>query len=430
MTTKRITTTKTMPLDGNLVRQEFPALSRPVIFFDNPGGTQICRQSLARMFNYLVKTNANHGGSFDTSRASDAVVDQARAAMVDFINAGQPEEIIFGPNMTTLTFQISRSLAKTFQSGDSLVVTRLDHDANIAPWLRLAADRGVEILWVDFDPETGMLDLESYQRALEQQPKLVAVGYASNALGTINPILKIIRLAHQAGARVYVDAVQYAPHGPIDVQELGVDFLAFSTYKMFGPHAGVLYGRYDLLNELDAYRVRPAPALPPGKFETGTPSFEAIAGALGAIEYLQWLGESFGGEWLERYAGEFSGLRLALKQAMATIRSDEMTLSRVILDTLAEIPGVRIFGPSSTDTIERRVPTFAFRMDGYAPQEVAARLGEAGIYVWDGNFYAQAVTERLGLEDGGGLVRVGAVHYNTVEEIERLGERLREFSAV
>lgn len=417
-----------MPLDDQLVRQQFPALSRPVIFLDNPGGTQICRQSLGRVWSYLVKTNANHGGSFATSRASDAMVDEARAAAADFINASRPEEIVFGPNMTTLTFNISRSLAKLFQPGDSLVVTRLDHDANIAPWLRLAAERGVEVLWVDFDPETGMLDLESYQRALEQQPKLVALGYASNALGTINPLLKMTRLARQAGAWVYVDAVQYAPHGPIDVQELGVDFLVFSIYKVFGPHAGVLYGRYDLLNELDAYRVRPAPALPPGKFETGTPSFEAIAGTLGAIEYLEWLGNTFGGEWLERYAGEFTGRRLALKQAMAAIRSHEMTLSRALLETLDSLPGVRIYGPNSADTIERRVPTFAFRIEGYSPKAVAEWLGEARIYVWDGNFYAQAVTERLGLEDRGGLVRVGAVHYNTVEEIEQLGEKLREIS--
>lgn len=419
-----------MPLDDQLVRQQFPALSRPVIFLDNPGGSQICRQSLGRVWTYLVKTNANHGGSFATSRASDAIVDEARVAAADFINAARPEEIVFGPNMTSLTFQISRSLAKTFQAGDSLVVTRLDHDANIAPWLRLAADRGVEVLWVDFDPESGMLDLEGYQRALEQQPKLVALGYASNALGTINPLLKMTRLAHQAGAWVYVDAVQYAPHGPIDVQELGVDFLAFSAYKMFGPHAGVLYGRYDLLDQLDAYRVRPAPALPPGKFETGTPSFEAIAGTLGAIEYLEWLGTTFGDEWLERFAGEFTGRRLALKQAMAVIRSREMTLSRALLETLGSLPGVRIFGPNSADTIERRVPTFAFRIEGYSPREVAERLGEARIYVWDGNFYAQAVTERLGLEDSGGLVRVGAVHYNTVGEIEQLGESLREFSKV
>ncbi|HZW03132.1 MAG TPA: aminotransferase class V-fold PLP-dependent enzyme, partial [Anaerolineaceae bacterium] len=236
------------------------------------------------MFNYLVKSNANHGGSFASSRESDAIIAEARAAAADFLNAGRVEEIVFGPNMTTLTFQISRSLAKTFQAGDSLVLTRLDHDANIAPWLRLAAERGVEVHWVDFDPETGQLDLEQYERALEQQPRLVAVGYASNALGTINPLLKMVRMAHQVGALVYVDAVQYAPHGPIDVQQLGADFLACSMYKVFGPHAAMLYGRYDLLEALDAYRVRPAPSSPPGKFETGTPSFEAIAGTLGAIE--------------------------------------------------------------------------------------------------------------------------------------------------
>src|SRR5512135_195597 len=252
-----------MSLDDTKIREQFPALRRPVIFFDNPGGTQIARQSLERITSYLVECNANHGGQFATSRASDAIIAEARSAMADFLNAGRPEEIVLGPNMTTLTFRLTHALAPTIQRGDTLVVTRLDHDANVAPWVRLAEDRGARVRAVDFDVETGLLDMADMQNAIAERPKLVAVGYASNALGTINPVESIVAMARQAGALTYIDAVQYAPHGPIDVQRLGCDFLVCSSYKFFGPHLGALYGRYDLLDELRAYRVRPAPADPP-----------------------------------------------------------------------------------------------------------------------------------------------------------------------
>lgn len=413
-----------MPLDLNLIRSQFPALQRPDIFLDNPGGTQVARSVIERINAYLVEHNANHGGAFQTSRESDAVLDEAHRALADFYNAALPEEIAFGNNMTSLTFAISRSIGRTWRAGDEIVVTRLDHDANITPWVMAAEERGCTVRWVDFHPEDGTLDLESYQKALEGKPRLVAFGYASNALGTINPVAKMVKMAHEAGAWVYIDAVQYAPHGAIDVQALGCDFLVASSYKFFGPHVGALYGKYERLHELTAYKVRPAPNDLPGKFETGTQNHEGIAGALGAIEYLEWVGETFGGEYQEKYAGRYEGRRLRLKQAMAAIRAYEYELSRSLLDVLEETPGATIYGLTDRRRLEERVPTVSFRLKGWHPRQAAQRLGEEGIYVWDGNYYALAVTERLGLEATGGMVRVGAVHYNTMEEVRRFGEAL------
>src|SRR5512143_2187702 len=246
-----------MALDPNIVRKQFPSLNRPEVFFDNPGGTQIAQRSLQRMRRYLLECNANHEGAFRTSRESDAVLHEARSAMADFLNAGSADEIVFGNNMTTVTFNMARALASRLGPGDEIVVTRLDHDANISPWLLTAEDRGCKVTWVDFDVEDGTLKLEEFIRAMERKPKIAAFGYASNALGTINPVRKLTQMAREAGALVYIDAVQYAPHGPIDVQDLGCDFLVCSAYKFFGPHAGILYGRRDLLNELKAYKVRP-----------------------------------------------------------------------------------------------------------------------------------------------------------------------------
>ncbi len=411
-------------MDIAAIRSQFPALARPTIFLDNPGGTQICRQSLERMQEYLVEMNANHGGSFGTSRRSDARVEEAREAMADFINASRPEEIVFGANMTTLTFHISRSLGRIFKPGDTIVVTRLDHDANVSPWLQLAQDRDLRIRWVDFHAEDGTLDLEDMQAAIAEGPRLVAVGYASNALGTINPVQQVIDWAHAAGALAYVDAVQYAPHGPIDVQKLGCDFLVCSSYKFFGPHLGALYGRYDLLEGLSAYRVRPAPGDPPGKFETGTGNFEAMSGLLGALEYLQWVGETFGSEHAELYADEYAGRRLVFKEAMSAIRASEYEISRTLLEVLQETPGAHVYGITDARQLEKRVPTYSFTIKGQAPQQVAERLGAIGINIWDGNFYALSVTERLGLENQGGLIRVGPVHYNTIEEVDRFGQAL------
>jgi cysteine desulfurase family protein (TIGR01976 family) len=418
-----------MTFDLSLIRQQFPSLDRPAIFFDNPGGTQIARQSLDRMTRYLLECNANHEGAFATSKQSDAILAEAHAAMADFLNAARPEEIVFGNNMTTLTLHLSRSLARTFGPGDELVVTRLDHDANISPWLLVAEDRGCKVTWIDFDVEDGTLKLDEFEKAFERKPKLVAFGYASNALGTVNPVRKITEMAHAAGALVYVDAVQYAPHGPIDVQDLGVDFLVCSAYKFFGPHAGVLYGRADLLEELKAYKVRPAPNSLPGKWETGTQNHEGIAGVLGAIEYFEWLGRTFGSEQEEglRERG-YRGRRLELKKAMAALRAYEFEISRALLETLTSVPGLRLYGLTDPQRLEERVPTFSFRLGDLPPRRVAEALATENIYVWDGNYYALAITERLGLEESGGMVRVGAVHYNTLEEVHRLGEALQRIA--
>jgi cysteine desulfurase family protein (TIGR01976 family) len=418
-----------MTLDITTIREHFPALRRPVIYLDNPGGTQIAQESIEQINTYLTQHNANHGGAFATSRESDALVDEARSAAADFLNAARPEEIIFGPNMTSLTFNLSRSLARTLQPGDTLVVTRLDHDANISPWKLVAEERGCHLHWVDFHREDGTLDLEGIAKALELKPRLVAVGHASNALGTINPIAKIVEMAHAAGALVYVDAVQYAPHGPIDVQALGCDFLAVSSYKFFGPHAGVLYGKYELLDELTAYRVRPAPTEPPGKFETGTGNFEGIAGVLGAIEYLEWVGETYGEPYAEKYQDRYQGRALKLKQAMSAIRAYEFEISRAVLDILEETPGATLYGLRDPQRLDERVPTFAFNLQGKHPLEVAERLGQDNINVWNGNYYALAVTEHLGVETSGGMVRVGPVHYNTVDEINKFRETLGTISA-
>jgi cysteine desulfurase family protein (TIGR01976 family) len=410
------------------IRDQFPALAQDIIFFDNPAGTQITQRVLDRMVEYLIECNANHGGAPATSRQSDALVDEAHAAAADFLNASRNEEIVFGPNMTSLTFNLSRSIARTLNPGDEIVVTNLDHDANITPWVMIAEECGCKIHQVDFHVEDGTLDMEGLQVALESKPRLVAVVYASNSLGTINPVKKIVEMAHDVGAIVYVDAVQYAPHGPIDVQELGCDFLVTSAYKFFSTHVGVLYGRYDLLDELTAYQVRTAPADPPGKFETGTGNFEGYAGVLGALEYLTWVGKSFGGHYAEKYAGKFTGRRLHLRQAMAAIRAHEYELSRALLDVLEETPGVTVYGLTDRRRLEERVPTVSFRLKGWHPRRLAEALDKENINVWDGNYYALAVTERLGLEESGGMVRVGPVHYNTVEEIERFGEVLRKIA--
>lgn len=403
-------------LDLNLIRSQFPALSSGAIFLDNPGGTQVAQHTLTRMTHYLVHTNANHEGAFKTSRESDAVVDAARAAVADFLNAARPQEIVFGQNMTSLTLHLSRSLARTLKAGDEIVVTQLDHDANIAPWLLIAEDRGCPVRWVEFDPEDCTWSVEALRRQITDQTKLVAIGYASNAVGTINPVAEAVQIAHEAGALVYVDAVQYAPHGPIDVQSLDCDFLSCSAYKFFGPHTGILYGKYHLLDGLKAYKVRPAHNEPPHKFETGTQSFESIAGVHGALEYFEWLGEQAGGE---------STRRQRLVAALSMLKDYEKILSHALIEGLSSIKGLHIWGITDLTQLDRRVPTVSFTLEGWHPRDVAAALDKHNLCVWDGNYYALAVTERLGLEDKGGMVRVGAAHYNTLAEVNKLVEAVR-----
>jgi cysteine desulfurase family protein (TIGR01976 family) len=418
-----------MPLDPSVIRQQFPSLDRPAVFFDNPGGTQIAKHSLDRINRYLLECNANHEGAFATSQQSDAVLHEAHTAMADFLNAPSPEEIVFGANMTTLTLHISRSLARTLDPGDEIVVTRLDHDANISPWLLVAEDRGCKVTWVDFDVEDYTLKLDDFEKALERKPKIVAFGYASNATGTINPVRKLTKMAKDAGALVYIDAVQYAPHGPIDVQAIGCDFLVCSAYKFFGPHVGALYGKLELLEDLKAYKVRPAPDTPPGKWMTGTQNHEGISGVLGALEYFEWLAGRFADAQKNSLLEEgITGRRLNLKAAMTAIRAYEFELSRALIEAIQAVPGTHIHGLTDMKRLDERVPTVSFTLEGKHPREIAEALGREDFYVWDGNYYALAVTERLGLEDSGGMLRVGAAHYNTLDEVARFGEALKKIA--
>jgi len=416
-----------MSFDVHAIRQQFPSLDRPAIFLDNPAGTQIAKPSLDRINRYLLECNANHEGMFETSRRSDEILHEAHATMADFLNASRPEEVIFGNNMTTLTLHMSRSLARNLQAGDNILVTRLDHDANIAPWMLIAEDKGCNLLWVDIDVEEGTLDLDDFARALEKKPKIAAFGYASNLLGTVNSVKKLTKMAHDAGALVYIDAVQYAPHGPIDVQDIGCDFLVCSSYKFFGPHAGALYGKYDLLDELKAYKVRPASDELPFKFETGTQNHEGIAGVLGALEYLEWLGRQFGAEqepvWRE--AG-FADRGLELKKSMSAMRAYESELSKTLIKIVKSVPGTHIYGITDFDRLDERVPTVSFTVEGKDPERLADEIGNHGIYVWNGHNYALAIVERLGLLEAGGMIRVGPVHYNTMDELEKFGEVLKK----
>ena len=326
-----------MPLDQSAVstlRAEFPALQqtaggRPIIFFDGPGGTQVHGSVIEAMRRYYTEANSNAHGAFLYSRRTDETTVAARHALADFLNAPRPDEIVFGPNMTTLTFNLSRAIGRTLVPGDEIVVTQLDHDANVAPWLALE-ERGVVVRRADFDPTDCTLDMASLEAAITARTKLVAVGYASNAVGTLNDVRRVAELAHAAGAWVYVDAVHYAPHGPIDVQAIGCDFLVCSAYKFFGPHLGVLYGRYELLEALPAYKVRPAGDRPPDKFETGTANFEALAGVTAAVGYLASVGRCFGGEFMQAFSG-FVGRRQDLKVGLTAIRAYESGLCQRLI---------------------------------------------------------------------------------------------------
>lgn len=408
------------PIDN--VRAAFPALAvsdggRRRAYFDAPGGTQVCAPAIAAMVAHLERGTANAGGAFATSVETDALSDAAHAAMADLLG-GSADEIAFGANMTSLTFAVSRALAQHWSAGDELVVTRLDHDANIAPWLRVADDCGMTVRWLDFDPATGVLDLPKLPSLLGPRTRLVAVGAASNAIGTLNDIAGIVAVVRQhCGALVFVDAVQSVPHLPVDVRALGCDLLVCSPYKFFGPHQGVLWGRAALLETITAYKVRPARTLPAAtRFETGTPSFEAQAGVSGTIAYLEGLGALVGGD---RANDRATRLRIAMTACAAY----ERDLGKRILAGLATIPGLTLYGPPTT---VGRVPTFAFTIAGHRPDAIARALAERNIFVWSGHFYAVEVIARLGLAETGGLVRVGLAHYTTENEVDALIAALRE----
>jgi cysteine desulfurase family protein (TIGR01976 family) len=411
------------------VRAEFPALAvtdrnRQRLFFDAPGGTQVPRRVIERIGDYLTRTNANSGGPFVTSRDSDAVSEEAHCAMSDLLNAPSHEEIVFGQNMTSLTFAMSRSLGRRFKAGDEILLTRMDHDGNVAPWMLLARDLGLTVRWLDFDPATFEYRLDTLPSLVNERTRLAAVNYASNALGTINDVAAIARAVHAVGGLVYVDAVQYVPHAPTDVQAIDCDFLVCSAYKFFGPHQGILWGRRALLEELDAYKVRPAADALPAKFETGTQSFEGQAGTLGAIEYLDWLGRNMGAGHAAGFPA-MSGRRRNVHAAMAAMVAYETALARRLLDGLAEIRGLTVHGITARDRLHRRVPTFSVTVEGRTPADLAAALAAENIFVWDGNFYAKEAVDRLGLGNSGGLLRIGLCHYNTPTEVDRLCEALR-----
>jgi cysteine desulfurase family protein (TIGR01976 family) len=420
--TQAVPTAGTEPakiLEQLAVRKQFPALAKSIngqrsVFLDGPGGTQVPQCVIEAVSNYYANNNANSGGAFPTSIATDAIVAEARSAMSDLLGCNS-DEIVFGANMTTLTFALSRAFGKTLTAGDKVLTTQLDHDANVAPWKALE-EKGVIVESVAVHQSACTLDLDDFARKLTKRTKLVAIGFASNAVGTINDVARIVKMSHDAGALVYVDAVHYAPHGPIDVKALDCDFLACSPYKFFAPHMGTVYGKREHLARLQPYKVRPSDPKSPGCWETGTQNFEAMAGLVSAIEYLATIGGAAGGETNSR--------RSKLISAMKLIRDYERTLSERMVAGLLELKGLSFYGISDPSQFDNRTPTFGFNINGHDPGKVAKHLADNGIFVWDGNFYALQLTELLGLEGKGGMVRVGAVHYNTVEEIDRCLEVL------
>ena len=412
------------------LRKQFPSLrlqvkDRPAVFFDGPGGTQTPQRVIDAMSQYLNQDNSNLGGAFITSQRTGQVAAEARQAMADFFHAKRPEEIVFGQNMTSLTFAMSRAISRTWNPGDEIVVTWLDHDANITPWVLAARDRGIKVRWLEFRPEDCTLDLDRLSELIDKRTRLVAVTYASNAVGSIVDVAHVTKLAHQVGALVYIDAVHYTPHNPVDVQAIDCDFLVASAYKFFGPHTGVLYGKYELLDSLEAYKVRPAPDWPPGKWETGTQSFECLAGVHAAIDYLESIGREYG-LTSEGDLGCYDGRSLRLKQAMKAIKDYEKNLSLQFLQRAIDVPGLRVYGITDIERLSERAPTFAVSLAGHTPREVAQYLGDQGIFVWDGHYYAVAVMDKLSKMDSGGLVRIGFAHYNTVDEVQRLVSALRK----
>lgn len=404
-------------------RRQFPALSRrvaelPAVYFDGPAGTQVPQRVIDAIGNYLAHNNANHGGLFPTARDSDRMLDEVHRAAADFVGADDPDTVYFGQNMTSLTFALSRAVAKTWKPGDEVIVTRLDHDANVSPWVLAAQDAGATIQFVELKRDDCTLDLDHFKRLINSKTKLVAVGAASNATGGVNPVRDIAGWAHQVGALVFVDAVHYAPHRLIDVQALGCDFLACSAYKFFGPHTGIIWGKRTLLEALGAYKVRPAPDAIPGKWMTGTQSHESLAGVLAAIGYLTDLGHLVAGhDSLDR--------RGALREAYDAIEHYERYLLERLLHGLAAIPEIKVWGITDLARLDERVATISLTHDRYSSAELAERLGRQGIFAWHGNYYALQLSETLGREPAG-MLRIGLLHYNTPAEVDRLLRALEE----
>ena len=408
-------------LDLTWVRAQFPALAQtvnghPAVFLDGPGGTQVPQRVIDAISGYLRRNNANTAGAYATSRNTDAMIAEARRAMADFFNC-DPDEVVFGPNMTTLTYAISRSIGRELHPGDEILLTHLDHDANISPW-RALEEHGVTIRLAEINEEDCTLDMHDLTAKITERTKLVAVGYASNAVGTINHAEEVIRLAHKAGALAYIDAVHYAPHGPIDVRALDCDFLVCSTYKFFGPHMGVLYGKREHLKRLVPYKVRANTNAIPNRWEWGTLNHECIAGITACVDYLADLGR--------RGDPSASTRRSALLAAYKAIQQHERELMERLISGLLAVPGLKLYGIHNPQRFNQRCPTVAVRIAGWTPLQLATKLGERGFFTWDGNYYALNLTERLNVEKDGGFLRIGLAHYNTTEEVERFLAALRE----
>src|SRR5712664_2623937 len=408
--------------DVGWVREQFPSLrlrvnGQQAAFLDGPAGTQVPRQVMAAVQKYFMEQNANTHGAFLTSRRTNEVIADARAAMADFFNCS-PEEVVFGQNMTTITLGLARAIGRELKVGDEILLTVLDHDANYSPW-KVLEEKGVVIRKVDIRESDCTLDLEDLKSKLSAKTKLVAVGYASNIVGTINPVAEITKLAHAAGAMMFIDAVHYAPHGPVDVKALDCDFLACSPYKFFGPHMGTLYGKKEHLERFKPYKVRPATNTSPECWETGTQVQELIAGIAAAVDYIAELGRHCDARVKNR--------REALQAAYRATHQYETGLLTRLIEGLQTIPAMRIFGITDAKRFDERCSTLSFRLGDHNPTKIATFLCERGIFTWDGNFYALNLSERLGVEQHGGVLRVGLVHYNTAEEVDRLLTALREF---
>lgn len=418
------------PYDVERIRAEFPGLAhrengRATVFFDNPAGTQICRRAIDRMVEAMTSSNANLGGAFATSVEAGARVRDAHEAAADFVNAESPDEVFFGQSMTALTFQLSRSIGRELKPGDEIVLTRMDHDGNVTPWLMLAEERGLVVRWLDFDPERFAYDMTSLERALNARTRLIALNHASNITGTLNDVAAIARTAKAFGALVYVDVVQSAPHVPIDVRALGCDFLVCSAYKFYGPHHALAFSRRALLERLTAYKVRAASGALPFKFVNGTTSREALAGIRGAIEHFEWVGREFGAG----AAGPAATRRQRIVAGALAMQHHDRLLAKRLIDGLLAVPGLRVLGPTQPEDLARRVPTVSFDLAGHEPVAIARFMAGEGINVWHGHNYGVEPVTRLGLLEKGGVVRVGPTHYNTPAEIDRFLEAFARYRA-
>ncbi len=418
-----------MPYDLDAVRSQFPALAMTDdgvrrIYLDNPAGTQVPQCVADAMSDCLLHKSANLGGYFASSKDADEVVADARAAMADLLNAPSNDEIIFGQNMTTLTLHLSRSIGRLMQPGDEIVLSRMDHDANVWPWVLMARDHGLEVKWLGFDPSTFEFDLDDLDALLTERTRLVCVGGASNLTGTINDVETICKKARNAGALTFIDAVQSAPHLATDVQKIGCDFLVCSAYKFFGPHQGILWGRREVLERLEPYKVRPAYDEIPWCFETGTQSHESCAGVAASVDYFARIGDDMAGEHMADWA-HLSGRRQVLHAVMDLLFEYEKSIAEHLLQGLSAIDGVSVRGITSRDALDRRVPTVSFTHDRVASDQIAKALANDNIFVWSGHNYAVEVAQTLGILESGGAVRIGPVHYNSHAEIDDVLGTLR-----